>query len=77
MILEAILILFSFIVLMLYFYTQIKRLLPIIAIYLFSIIIGMYSMSLIDFPFTPMFQLFFILFQSILFYMSVINGYDF
>jgi len=64
-------------VLMMYFYKKVRRLLPIIVIFLFSIIIGIYSISIVGLPFTPWFQLFFILFQSVIFYMSIEEGITF
>ena len=58
-------------VLMIYCYVKIKRFLPILVVFLFSIIIGMLSFSGSYLPFTPWFQLFFMLFQTIFFYLYV------
>lgn len=64
-------------VLMFYFYTKIKRLTPIIMLYLFSLIIGIYSLSSLGIPFTPWFQLFFLMNQSVFFYLAIEGGFKF
>ena len=58
-------------VLMIYCYVKIKKFLPILVVFLFSIVIGMLSFSGSYLPFTPWFQLFFMLFQTIFFYLHV------
>jgi hypothetical protein len=58
-------------VLMIYLYVKIDRFLPLLVIFLFSIIIGMVSFSGSYLPFTPFIQLFFILFQTIIFYLFI------
>jgi len=73
----SILFLIVLMVIMFYFYTKIKKLLPIIAVFLFSLIIGLYSLSSMAFPFTPWFQLFFILNQTIFLYLSIEGGMRF
>ena len=60
-------------ILMIYAYKKIRRFLPVLIIFLFSIVLGMMAMSVLGIPFTPWFQLFFILFQTIIFYYSVIE----
>jgi hypothetical protein len=58
-------------VLMIYLYVKIDRFLPLLVVFLFSIIIGMVSFSGSYLPFTPFIQLFFILFQTIIFYLFI------
>lgn len=58
-------------ILMIYFYVKIRRFLPVLIIFLFSIVIGMVSFSCSYLPFTPYFQIFFMLFQTILFYLKI------
>jgi len=58
-------------VLMLYFYTKIANLLPTLMLFLFSIVFGMTSFGVAYIPFTPYIQIFFMLFQTILFYLKI------
>lgn len=60
-------------VLMVYFYNKHKVFLPIITIFLFSLIIGITSLSIENFPFTPYFQTFFIVFQMIFLLLTTIQ----
>ena len=69
--LASIIFIILLIVLMIYCYVKIKRFLPILLVFLFSIIIGILSFSGSYLPFTPWFQLFFMLFQTIFFYLHV------
>lgn len=64
-------------VLMLFMYYSKKRIefIPILIIFLFSLIMGINSLS-IDFPLTPYFQLFFMLFQTIFFVLAALNYYN-
>lgn len=57
-------------------YLKMRRFLPIIVVYLFSLIIGMTSLSEGNIPFTPWFQLFFLMFQSAIFIMVSIDLYN-
>jgi len=58
---------FVLIILMIYFSKRIKYYTVIIVIYLFSLIIGFESLAHPHIPFTPMFELFFIIFQTSIF----------
>jgi hypothetical protein len=58
-------------ILMIYFYVKIERFLPVLLIFLFSIVIGMVSFSGSYLPFTPFIQIFFMLFQTIIFYLKI------
>ena len=69
----CILMLILMMVLMIYAYKKMRRFLPVLIIFLFSIIMGINTMSVLGFPHTPWFQLFFILFQTIIFYYSVLE----
>lgn len=66
--------LFFLIILMIYMYKVIKDIIPIVIIYGFSLIIGVYSFECI-LPFTPYCSLFFIVFQTGLFIMSSMELY--
>ncbi len=69
----CILMLVLMMVFMIYAYKIIRKFLPVLIIFLFSIIMGISTMSIVGFPHTPWFQLFFILFQTIIFYYSVLE----
>ena len=58
-------------VLMLYFYMKINKFLPILVIFLFSIVFGMTSFVVAYIPFTPYIQIFFMLFHTIFFYLKI------
>ena len=66
-------------VLMWYFFTTYKsnqtKFVVIVVIFLFSIIIGVSSIASVSIPFSPWFQLFFLLIQTIFFILSVIDGF--
>ena len=65
----SVFLLIFFIALMIFFYNRhtYNVFLPILLIFLISIVIGVYSMIESNIPFSPFFQLFFILFQFIMF----------
>ena len=54
------------IILSLYCYTKVRRYLISLVVFLFSLIIGIRSMSETEMPFTPYIQVFFIVFQVII-----------
>ena len=58
-------------ILMLYFYMKVKRFLPTLILFLFSIIFGMTSFNVAYIPFTPWAQIFFMLYQTIFFYLKI------
>jgi len=60
-------ILIFFIGLMLILYYKIRIFIYILTVFLFSIIIGMTSITMYQTPFTPYLQIFFMLFQGIIF----------
>lgn len=62
-----IIILIFFIGLMLVCFFKFRVFLVILTIFLFSIIIGVMSIAISEIPFTPYLQIFFILFQGIIF----------
>jgi len=64
------------IVLTLYSYLKIKSFLPITIVFLFSIVIGTSSLEGAFIPFTPWFQIFFVLFQTIFFALKALSYYD-
>ena len=69
-------ILVMFIVLMLYIYKNIKEMLIIIIVYGFSLIIGIEYLAHGHPPFSPMIEIFFILFQSGVFLQSSIEYFE-
>ena len=60
---------------MLIVYLKIENWLIILVIFLFSLIIGALSFSMGDIPFTPYFQMFFIIFQLIIFVITSLDVY--
>ena len=70
----SILILVLFIIFMVYLYQKVKKFLPELVVFLFSIVIGMLSISSLGIPYTPWIQIFFILIQGIFFYLAVERG---
>jgi len=71
----SILFLLILMVLMIYFYSRHKYqyFLPILVVFLFSLIIGFYSLASKGFPFTPYFQLFFMLIQTVFFILHALE----
>ena len=69
--LTSIILIILLMVLMIYCYAKINPFLPVLVVFLFSIVIGMVSFTGSYLPFTPWFQLFFMLFQTILFYLKL------
>jgi len=61
------------IILMIYLYKKISHILPMIIIYMFSLIFGVICIGSVYMIFSPYFALFFIFFQSSIFLM---NGLD-
>jgi hypothetical protein len=59
------------IILMIYFYMKVKRFLPILVVFLFSIVIGMTSFGGAFIPFMPWFQICFMLIQTTFFYLFI------
>lgn len=68
-------IMFFLMVITLFLYLKTKEFLPILFVFLFSIIISIGSIS-IQLPFTPYFQIFFMLFQTIFFMLAALNYYN-
>jgi len=60
-------------ILMLVFYAKFQILPLVIVLYLFSVVIGVLSLQKGDIPFSPYFQSFFLLFQSVLFILTIID----
>jgi len=69
------LILVLLIYLMLYLYVKIEDFEPMLIVFLFSLIIGTTSLSVINVPFAPWFQIFFMLFQTVLFLLKALKYY--
>jgi len=58
---------------MLYFYTKVKKMVFVLLIYVFSLPFGLISLGEYNIPFSPWFQLFFLMFQTIIFFMSAMK----
>lgn len=67
------LILISLMVLMLFLHLKVRRFELILVLFLFSLVIGIYSLTKSMLPFFPYFQIFFMLFQTVLFVIKVIQ----
>ena len=63
------------IALMLIAYVRFRIFLVILTIFLFSLVIGMESITVNDMPFTPFIQIFFMLFQTIFFILTVFKTF--
>ena len=61
----SLLILIILMIFMIIFFSKKPIFLIILTIYLFSLIIGVAALEIDNFPFTPYFQVFFILFQTV------------
>lgn len=80
MLLEPILMTFILIILMIIMitvYLKLRIFLLILVIFLFSLIIGMVSIAEFSIPFSPYFQILFILFQSSIFLLTSLKLYKF
>lgn len=71
----AVFILIILLVIMLILYLKMRLFLPILVVFLFSLIIGINSMSLEYIPFNPYLSIFFILFQSVIFIETSLQQY--
>jgi len=72
----ALFILIILMIIMTILYLKIRLFLPILVVFLFSIIIGFDSMSYDYIPFNPYFSIFFILFQSVFFIETSLQQYN-
>lgn len=76
----SIFVLVFLIVLMWYFHTKYKanqmKFLIVLVIFLFSIVIGVSSLTYFSIPFSPYFQLFFMLIQTIFFILTAIEVFE-
>lgn len=63
------------IILMLFLYKKIDKFLPTLILFLFSLIIGVSSIAIVNLPFIPYFSLFFILFQTSIFIIKSLKIY--
>ena len=73
----ALFVLIIFITLMILAYYKFRIFLVILIIYLFSIVIGVMSIGINDIPFTPYLQIFFLVFQSIFFIITILELYKY
>jgi len=69
-------ILFFLIILLIYCFKVIRNILPIITVYAFSLIIAMESLTHSHFPISPMFEIFFMIFQTSIFIVSALDYYN-
>lgn len=68
-------VLVSLMTLILFLYLKEHRFELILIVFLFSLIIGVTSIADFNLPFSPYFQLFFLLFQTIVFYLVIEEKY--
>lgn len=71
----AVFILVILLVIMIILYLKMRLFLPILVIFLFSLVIGINSISLKYIPFNPFLSIFFILFQSVMFIETSLQQY--
>jgi hypothetical protein len=60
----SLMILLFMLLLMVYFFYKVKKFLPCLLVYMFSLIFGLISIGEYNIPFTPWLQIFFLCFQS-------------
>lgn len=72
----ALFILIILMIIMAILYLKIRLFLPILVVFLFSLIIGFNSISYEYIPFNPYFSIFFILFQSVFFIETSLQQYN-
>lgn len=74
---SEILILILFMFIMVYFYRKMrKEYLPMLIVFLFSLVIGIESLTHFHTHFSPYFELFFLLFQTSLYLSSILEYYN-
>lgn len=66
----------SLVILMIILFVKVKRYYLILITFLFSLVIGALSLTEGAIPFTPFTQLFFLLFNSVVFYLSATEYYE-
>ncbi len=69
-------ILVFFLLLMLYLFMKIVNFLPILVVYMFSLLVGIDSFTHLHTPFSPLFEIFFLMFQTTIFLLTAFNVYD-
>ena len=62
---------------MLVLYTKLRRFVLITVVFLFSLVIGMMSIQETSIPFSPYIQIFFLLFQTIIFLITSLRVYQY
>lgn len=72
----SILIVVMLLIVMIYLFAKKRFFLPILVVFLFSIVIGMISIENSTIPFSPWFQIFFILVQAMFFLLTVLELRD-
>lgn len=73
----SVIILLILLAIMVLLYLKLRVFLAILVVYCFSLIIGMNSISMGDIPFSPYFQTFFLVFQSVIFLITAIKVYKY
>lgn len=73
-----ILVIMFFMILMIYLYRKMKReTLPILIVFLFSLLVGLEGLTHFHTYFSPYFEIFFLLFQASIFALSVLEYYNY
>lgn len=70
------LVLIFFMLLMLYLFMKIVNFLPILIVYTFSLLIGLESFTHLHTTFSPLLELFFLMFQTTLFLLASFNIFE-
>lgn len=60
----------------LYLYLKVRRFLLSVVVFVFSLIIGINALSQTDIPFTPMIQIFFLVFQICIILIMSVEAYN-
>lgn len=71
----SVLVLFLLMVVMIVVYSKLRVFLVILVIFLFSLVMGMNAIEDITIPFSPYLQMFFLLFQTIIFILTSLGAY--
>ena len=69
----SLLVLFVLMIIMVALYVKVRVFLIILIVFLFSLVLGSMSLNQGDLPFTPYFQMFFLLFQTMIFMLTTLS----
>lgn len=72
----SILVLFLLMIIMIIVYAKMRVFLVILVIFLFSIVMGMTALQDFSIPFSPYLQIFFLMFQTVIFILTSLGAYN-